>query len=156
MAVQRTLVYRYRGAWRLLGPKTAKARRTVVLPDIALRALREYRRRQAEARLAAGNRWQDHGLVFTGPVGQPVDVHNLGVRNFKAILRRAGLPDIGMYDLRHTAASLLLSAKTHPKVASEMLGHSTVRLTLDTYSQFLPTMQVQAAETMERLLARDG
>lgn len=152
LAVQRTLLYGYRGRWRLLEPKTAKARRTVIMPEMAVRALREHKRRQNEERLAAGTYYTDHGLIFTGPLGNPMDVHNLGVRNFKRILKEAGLPNIRMYDLRHTAATLLLSAGTHPKVASEMLGHSTVVLTMDTYSHVLPTMQAQAAETMERLL----
>lgn len=122
------------------------------MPEMAIRALREHKRRQNEERLAAGTYYTDHSLIFTGPLGSPLDVHNLGVRNFKRILKEAGLPNIRMYDLRHTAATLLLSAGTHPKVASEMLGHSTVVLTMDTYSHVLPTMQAQAAETMERLL----
>jgi integrase len=152
LAVQRTLLYGYRGSWRLMEPKTAKARRAVILPDLTVRALRDHKRRQNEERLAAGPHYTDHGLIFAGQLGGPVDVHNLGVRNFKRVLKEAGLPNIRMYDLRHTAATLLLSAGTHPKVASEMLGHSTVVLTMDTYSHVLPTMQAQAAETMERLL----
>lgn len=152
LAVQRTLLYGYRGNWQLMEPKTSKGRRTVVLPDLTVRALREHKARQNEQRLVAGPHYKDHGFVFAGQLGGPVDIHNLGVRNFKSILRQAGLPSIRMYDLRHTAATLLLSAGTHPKVASEMLGHSTVVLTMDTYSHVLPTMQVQAAETMERLL----
>jgi integrase len=131
---------------------SAMSVRRVILPDVTVRALREHKARQNAERLAAGFHYIENGFVFAGPVGGPVDVHNLGVRNFKRILKRAGLPNIRMYDLRHTAATLLLSAGTHPKVASEMLGHSTVVLTMDTYSHVLPTMQVQAAETMERLL----
>ena len=76
-------------------------------------------------------------------------------------LRKAGiepdehslLPRIRLYDLRHTAASLLLAAGTHPKVASELLGHSTVTLTLDTYSHVVPSLRDQAADTMQRVLA---
>ena len=156
LAVQRSLLYGYKGNWSLNEPKTAKARRTVILPDLTVRALREHKRRQNEQRLAAGPRYTDHGLVFAGEFGAPVDVHNLSVRNFKRILQRAGLPNVRVYDLRHTAATLLLSAGTHPKVASEMLGHSTVVLTMDTYSHVLPTMQAQAADTMERLFSSSG
>src|SRR5207245_4834816 len=100
-----------------------------------------------------GAQYTHHGLIFAGPLGQPVDLHNLRERNFKRILKAAGLPAMRVYDLRHTAATLLLSEGIHPKVASEMLGHATVMLTMDTYSHVLPSMQVQAAETMERLLA---
>lgn len=56
------------------------------------------------------------------------------------------------HDLWHTAATLLLSAGPHPKVVSEMLGHATITLTLDTYSHLVPTMHEQAAAIMDRML----
>lgn len=71
---------------------------------------------------------------------------------FKALLVEAGLPIVRFHDLRHTAATLLLSQGTHPKVVQELLGHSQISLTLDTYSHVLPVMHEQAADAMERLL----
>ena len=76
------------------------------------------------------------------------------VRNhFEPILKSAELPRIRLYDLRHTSATLLLAAGEHPKIVSERLGHSTVTLTLDTYSHVLPDMQQRAAERIEQLLS---
>jgi integrase len=74
------------------------------------------------------------------------------VRHFKAVLKATGLPDIRLYDLRHTCASLLLAAGENPKVVSERLGHASVTLTLDTYSHVLPGMQQAASDRLEMLL----
>ena len=60
------------------------------------------------------------------------------------LLKKAGLPDIRFHDLRHSAATLLLSAGVHPKVVQEILGHSQISMTLDMYSHVLPTMQLEA------------
>jgi hypothetical protein len=57
---------------------------------------------------------------------------------FKPLLKRAGLPQIRFHDLRHAYATLLLSKNVNPKVVSEMLGHATIAIALDTYSHVLP------------------
>jgi integrase len=133
-------------------PKTPQSRRTIPLPGALLRQLREHRRRQAEERLRAGSEWTGLDLVFCTDTGKPLDLHNVRVRNFKPILKRAGLPEkLRLYDLRHTCATLLLSEGVHPKVASERLGHSSIVLTLNTYSHILPTMQSEASERLEKL-----
>jgi integrase len=74
---------------------------------------------------------------------------------FKRELGKAGLPRIRIHDLRHTAATLLLTRGVHPKVVQDMLGHSTVTLTLDTYSQVTPTLHKEAAEHMDALLGSE-
>jgi len=74
-------------------------------------------------------------------------------RSYKPLLKKAGLPDIRLYDLRHTCATLMLYGKVHPKVVQELLGHANVTVTLDTYSHVLPNMQGQAAETMDAMLS---
>jgi integrase len=133
-------------------PKTPQSRRTIPLPGALLRQLREHRRRQAEERLRAGSKWTGLDLVFCTDTGKPLDLHNVRVRNFKPILKRAGLPEkLRLYDLRHTCATLLLAEGVHPKVASERLGHSSIVLTLNTYSHVLPTMQSDASERLEKL-----
>jgi len=94
--------------------------------------------------------------VFTNGQGGPLDGHNLARRHLPRILEEAGLPQIRLYDLRHTAATLALSAGVPVKVVSEMLGHSSVALTLDVYSHVLPHMQEDAARRMAALLEDSG
>jgi integrase len=60
--------------------------------------------------------------------------------DFKRILRKANLPDIRFHDLRHSAASLLLALNTHPRVVMELLGHSQISLTMNTYSHVVPDL----------------
>ena len=96
--------------------------------------------------------WPDVAeLVFTTPTGRPIHSDKLAKR-FKAILRQAGLPVVRLYDLRHTAATLALSAGVPPKVVAEQLGHASAAFTLDVYSHLLPHMQSEAAERVEALL----
>ena len=73
-------------------------------------------------------------------------------RSFQPLLERAGLPRMRFYDLRHTAATLLLSEGVHPKVVAERLGHSSITITLDTYSHVLKGMQREAAAKLDGLL----
>jgi integrase len=70
-----------------------------------------------------------------------VDVGNLTYRSFRPLLKRAKLPQIRIHDLKHTAATLLLGKGVHPKIVQEMLEHSTITQTMDTYSHVLPDMQ---------------
>ena len=72
--------------------------------------------------------------------------------NFARIARKAGLPGTRFHDLRHTFASLMLLAGIHPKIASEMLGHSTVAFTLDVYSHVVPGLQEAAAKRLDEVL----
>ena len=114
-----------------------------------------HRKRQNEERLALGEAWQDkHGLVFTSPIGQPLTRYAIRSQ-FINRLKKAGLPKIRFHDLRHTCATLMLQAGVNVKVVSEMLGHSTVTLTLDTYSHVLPLMQEDAAAKMDALLGTE-
>ncbi|MCA1622229.1 MAG: tyrosine-type recombinase/integrase [Acidobacteria bacterium] len=85
-------------------------------------------------------------------MGTPLLHGNLLRRHFKPIRDKAKLPKIRMYDLRHTTATLLLSAGENPKIVSERLGHASIVLTLDTYSHVLPSMQRDATNKMEKLL----
>lgn len=135
-------------------PKTAHSRRQVALTRTAVETLRQHRVAQAEARLRLGAAWTDADLVFCNEIGGFVDASNLVRRSFLPLLRRAGLPRIRFHDLRHTAATLLLSEGVHPKIVSEMLGHSQIAVTLDLYSHVTPTMQREAAEAMEAVLGR--
>jgi integrase len=95
--------------------------------------------------------WEDHGLVFPSEVGTPLSARNLQ-RAFKIRLRRAGLPAIRFHDLRHTCATLLLSGNVHPKYIQELLGHASIRLTLDTYSHVIEGMDGGTGSAMDEAL----
>lgn len=153
--VRRALV-RHKKSWSFEEPKTARSRRTVYLPAPLLQKLVAHKRRQGEARLKLGAAWQAFDLVFCSDEGTPLTIPNITYRYFRPILTAANLPRIRLYDLRHTCATLLLIAEENPKVVSERLGHSTIVLTLDTYSHVLPTMQQGATARLEKLLYRKG
>jgi len=131
--------------------KTTGSRRKVMLTPTAIAALRAHRARQLEERLQSPA-WYDYDLVFTNSIGNTLCPTNVYRRGFKPLLRQAGLPMIRLHDTRHTAATLLLLSGIHPKVVSEMLGHSSINITLNLYSHVLPDMQASAASAMERLL----
>ncbi|PYS81721.1 MAG: site-specific integrase [Acidobacteria bacterium] len=149
--VRRALV-RHKKSWSFEEPKTARSRRTVSLPVPLLKKLAAHKRQQAEVRLKLGAAWHAHDLVFCGEAGTPHSIPNLTYRYFRPILTKAKLLRIRLYDLRHSCATLLLIAEENPKVVSERLGHSTIVLTLDTYSHVLPTMQQQATAKLETML----
>ena len=142
----------HRGGWSMDEPKTSGSRRQVTLSDRASRALLSHQARQAESRLIAGSLWNEYNLIFASGVGTPRSTQNVTERSFRPLLKRLGLPNIRFHDLRHTAASLLLAEGIHPKIVSEMLGHASVQITLDTYSHVTPTMQRAAANAMDSLL----
>ena len=133
-------------------PKTAKSRRQIRLTAGATEALKRHRKRQLEERLRVAGLWRDHRLVFTTEMGTPLDRHNLCQRSFKPLLKKVGLPGIRFHNLRHTCATLLLTREIHPKIVQELLGHSTIAITLDTYSHVLPGMGDAAAGAMDEAL----
>lgn len=133
-------------------PKTAKSRRTVALTAMATAALRQHRLRQLEERLRlglAGSQEADLDLVFPNTVGKAMAATHMARREFYPLLARAGLPRIRFHDLRHTAATLMLLEHIPAKVVSEMLGHSTIAITLDLYSHVLPDMQKEATAAVD-------
>ena len=150
--VRASLDRRTKVGWTLTEPKTSRSRRRIRLSPASVTALRSHRVRQAEARLLIGADWQDHDLVFADAWGEPLDGRHVTQRQFRAVLDRADLPRIRFHDLRHSYATLQLAAGTHPKLVQEVLGHSTIALTLDVYSHVTPTMHDEAAATIERLL----
>lgn len=136
----------------LAEPKTAHSRRRISLTPLAVEALRAHRVRQNAERLKLGAAWETSlNLVFPNARGGVMIPHNLTKRDFKHILKRAGLPDFHFHCLRHTAATLLLSKGVHPKVVSEMLGHADISITLRVYAHVTPTLQQVAADAMERM-----
>lgn len=150
LAIRQTLLA-FGGELHFGEPKTKSGRRQIALDSGTVASLRAHRKRQMEERLRAGPAWADSGLVFTDEVGNPL--HPDGVtRAFAARAGEAGLPRIRLHDLRHGWATLALKAGVHAKVVSEVLGHSSISLTLDTYSHVLPGMQESAVETVAGLI----
>jgi len=135
------------GRLQLVAPKTSQSRRSIAIPEVVVKALRRHRARQSEDRLAAGSGWQDSGLIFTSRVGTPIEPRNM-IRAFKGLLKKAGLPAARFHDLRHTAASILLAQGVHPRAVMEILGHSRISLTMDTYSHVMPSVLREAADKM--------
>lgn len=133
-------------------PKTRASRRAVLLTPAACDALRRHQTRQQLEREAAGPLWSGNGLVFCTEVGGPLDGTVVLRGYFYPLLERAGLPRVRLHDLRHTAATLLLSQGVSPKVVAAVLGHATTAVTLDVYSHVTPDMQRGAVDAMQRII----
>jgi len=136
-------------------PKSAKGTRTITLPAVVVQALRRHLLGQSRDRELLGTGYSDGDLVCARADGLPISPDNL-TRDFTSLLKKHGLPPIRLHDLRHTHATLLLQGGINPKVISERLGHSTVRITLDVYAHSLPSMQEEAARRFDGLLTQGG
>jgi integrase len=124
-------------------PKTLKGKRSIKLTQTSIKALQKHQK---------VSEW-----VFSTKVGTPISVHNLHNRSWKPLLNKTGLPlDTRFHDLRHTCATLLLTKGVHPKIVQELLGHSSISITLDTYSHGLPNMQEKAVRAMEDIFEDDS
>ncbi len=141
---------------KLNEPKSAKSRRTIPLPQIALDELKRHKAKQAAARLKAEN-WEDNDLVFptrSGSLQDPCAV----TRSFANLVKAAGLikpdgsPLINFHALRHDHASRLFAQGEHPRDVQDRLGHASITLTMDTYTHSLPTRQVELTGRLEENL----
>lgn len=139
------------GSGLIVVPTKNKKSRAIRPGAVAVGALRAHRERQDEEIAAARGLWKDPGLVFATTLGTPLDASNLVARDFKPLLLRAGLPNICWHDLRHGCGSLLLSEGVPVKVVQEILGHSSMAVTMDIYAHVLPDMQERAAAAMDGL-----
>ena len=145
---------RVEGRLQMVPPKTRRSRRTVSLPGVVIDSLRERRRGQVQEQLLAGARWSnEHDLVFTTTIGTPLDPDYVS-KEFARQLERAGLRHIRFHDLRHSCASLLLAQGVPMRVVMEVLGHSTITLTANTYSHVLPSLLSDAATAMDKALGQ--
>jgi integrase len=139
----------------LCKPKTKQSERTLPLPPITVAALRSHKVKQAEERLAAGTVWdartEFQGLVFCSTTGSPLDPGRGREALYRA-LAAVGLPRVRVHELRHTAATLLFTEdNAHPQRVRALLGHSTIALTMNTYTHVLPSDLRPVADTMQRL-----
>ena len=155
-------------------PKTALSNRKIPLPAVCVSALRAHQARQARERAALGSAWTESGLVFPTTIGTPMEPGNLR-RDLRAVCSRAevgghwvsegtdssGRPRkrwvqrLRIHDLRHTCASLLLAQGVSARVVMEILGHSRISLTMNTYTHVLPVLYDEAATKMSAALSGD-
>jgi integrase len=131
-------------------PKSKSSRRVIHLDPVTARLLAGHLEAMAaEAKIRRDSRRPDY--VFVDELGEPYHQNRL-TRSLHSLQRRAGLPEITLHDLRHTAATVALLAGVHPKVVSERHGHASTQITLDRYSHVVESMQAEAAEAIGRFL----
>lgn len=152
VTVSRTITRDERGR-QVLGDTTKTSRtRTIALSDSTISALKAWRVHQAERRLSAEH-WRDLDLVFDRGDGNILP-QNTVARAHQRIATDARVPIIRMHDIRHTAASLLVEAGTHIKVVADILGHSSVAITMDTYSHPGESIQREATNLLGDIIDR--
>lgn len=154
LQVRRTITRLPKRGFVVSEPKTTKSRRAIQLTELAVDALKRHRTRQHERRLKVGMAWKIQNWVFCTDVGTPLEPTTMLRSSFWPLLAKAGVPKIRFHDLRHSAASLLLSMGTHPKIVQELLGHSNISMTLDTYSHTIPSLQADAMSRLNTLLTQ--
>jgi len=130
--------------------RKGKSKLTLQCPPELLPLLRAHRTAQAKERLLAGNRWRDHDLVFATPTGAPID-RTEDWREWKALLRSAGVRPGRLHDARHTAGTLLVEQGVHIRVIQEILGHARVTTT-ERYTHVASPQSQDASERIGRAL----
>lgn len=129
-------------------PKSDRSRRRLVLDPATVSVLEVHQERLRRDRELLGSPLGRGDFVFSEPDGTPLHPDAV-TRRFQTLSRQSGLPRLrGPHDLRHTWASLALAAGVHPKVVSDRLGHSTISITIDTYSHAIPSLDADAAATV--------
>lgn len=147
-----TQLQRTGGKLALVEPKSESSRRTIPLPSFVCDALRNLRARQEiDDKRLAGDRWREEGFVFTSRIGTPLEQRNVR-RSLAGLLHKAGLPHMRFHDFRHGCATLLIAQNVNPRVVMEILGHSQIGLTMNTYSHAVPSVLHDAAQSMDSLL----
>jgi integrase len=136
--------------------------RTVALAEDTVALLRAHRKHQRELMMANRKTYHDHGLVCAKEwsdvrrrgecLGQPLQMNNLGQREYATLIKTADVKPIKFHGMRHPCATLLLKSKQPVHVVSERLGHARVSQTMETYAHVLPDMQTEAAATLGALL----
>jgi integrase len=149
----RQQLQRVGGELVLVTVKTRRSDRVVPLPDSCVQALRRRKAAQAADRLAAGERWIETDLVFTTRHGTPIEPRNFA-RTFEELREQAGVRRIRLHDTRHTCATLLAAAGTHPRTIMAVLGHSQIAVTMNIYTHVTTEDQRAAVGPVGGLLDR--
>lgn len=137
------------------GVKTDSSVRRFVVPPEIITALRRREGAQVLERAAAGDTWQEHGLIFTTATGKGM-YESVLRKIHDGLIARAGVPRLIMHPLRRTYTSLAILSSADIKEVSRRLGHSSVEITLDIYQQLYPEQDQRAAFSSRELLGLDG
>jgi len=143
VSVKRTAVWAQRNLYLKDMPKTESSIRTIQIPEQTSKALKRWK-------LACPA--NPMNLVFPSPKTNGILYPNSLDKAFQKAIRGASVPMISFHGLRHTFATTLLANNVNPKIVQEMLGHATIKTTMDTYSHVLPHMQRSAAEQLGAVL----
>jgi integrase len=146
----RRAMQRVDGKLRITELKTSSSRRTIVLPQLAVRHLQDHKKRQDAERLALSDTWHEHGLVFASSVGTPVEPRNVN-RRWDELRRRADLEGLRLHDLRHGCATFLLAQGVPARAIMDVLGHAEIGVTMNTYAHVLPVLRQEAADAIDEL-----
>ncbi len=147
----RRALQRVGGELRFVEPKTGTSLRVVIVPKMAVRQLNSHRARQEAERLSLGAAWRDHGLVFASSVGTPLEPRNVN-RRWDELRDRAGLHWLRLHDLRHGCATFMLAAGVPARTIMDVLGHSEIGVTMNTYTHVLMQLRQDAADAIDDLL----
>ncbi len=139
--------------YELVEPKTLRSRRHLAVPSAIIGSLKVHKDRQNTERRDAERAWYDTDLVFCRRNGYPLN-GSVVTHHFQNLLEEAGLPKRRFHDLRHSCATLLLAQGVSPRVVMEVLGHSQISLTMNTYAHVLPEMRRDAADRMSELIQK--
>lgn len=132
--------------------KTKTSRRIIPISQELQKDLESFKVFQVEYAQKLGDKWTNSPqALITGVFGNILSTSNFKSRYFIPVLKSLHLEHITFHDLRHTHATLLLSQKINPKIVQERLGHSTITLTLDTYSHLVPDIQKEAVKALDNL-----
>ena len=135
-------------------PKSAKGRRTVDLTPSNAMVLQEHMAKLEADRSALGLSLTGDTIVFSWADGRPMLPDNITTA-WRRLVVKLGLKGMRFHDARHTHASFMLAQGVHPKIVQERLGHSTIAITLDTYSHVAPGLQQAAALAFDKILQPD-
>lgn len=130
--------------------KNSSSYRSITMSEGLILELKKHKSKQNKIKLRVGEDYDDKGFVVATKTGTFVLPTNLS-RAFRLIRNKLKIKQIRFHDLRHTHASLLFSQNVHPKIVQERLGHSSIEITLDTYSHMLPNMQETAAQKLDEM-----
>ncbi|AQZ46304.1 phage integrase family protein [Paenibacillus larvae subsp. larvae] len=143
VSIKRTIVYAQRKLYLKDMPKTESAIRTIQLPEPTIKVMKQWKLECPANEL---------NLLFPSPKTKGILYPNSLDKQLTKTIKGAGIPEISMHGLRHTFATTLLGSNVNPKIVQEMLGHATIKTTMDTYSHVLPNMQKDAASQLGAVL----
>ena len=149
--LNRSLHHLKDGSYVFTEPKSAKSRRTIALPPSATLLLQDYHEMRKIKRAILGTPLNDGDLIFGTIDGNPLRPDTV-TRAWTTLAAQAGLKVIRLHDARHTHASIMLKQGIHPKIVQERLAHSSIGITLDTYSHVTPGLQEAAAIRFEDIV----